>query len=378
MKKKLWLIAIIGALTCYACQNKSTNQNMKIEKQSFGKLPDGQEVSLYTLKNQSGMELKISDYGGIIVSWTAPDKNGKFDDIVLGCDSLETYLKGVPYFGAIVGRYGNRIANGKFSLNGQEYTLAQNNGKNALHGGLKGFDKKIWAVTIVDGDEPTLKLSTTSADGEEGYPGKLEVEVTYTLQKDNSLKIDYQASTDKPTVLNLTNHSYFNLSGEADVLSHEVVLNAPKFLPVDETLIPTGELKEVKGTPFDFTTKHSIGERINDTTDTQIKFGGGYDHCWVINEKADKKLLLAATVHDPASGRLMEVLTTEPAMQFYTGNFLNGTIVGKKGVKYGKRSGFCIETQHYPDSPNKPDFPTTVLNPNEKYETTTIYKFSVK
>ncbi len=378
MKKNVWLIAILGALTLVACQNKPKNQIMKIEKQSFGKLPDGQEVSLYTLKNQAGMELKISDYGGIIVSWTAPDKNGKYEDIVLGCDSLETYLKGVPYFGAIVGRYGNRIANGKFSLNGQEFTLAQNNGKNALHGGLKGFDKKIWSVTTVEGEEPALKLSTTSADGEEGYPGKLEVMVTYTLQKDNSLKIDYQASTDKPTVINLTNHSYFNLSGAADVLSHEVVLNAPKYLPVDETLIPTGELREVKGTPFDFTEKHTIGERINDTTDTQIKFGGGYDHCWVINEKADKKLLSVATVYEPTSGRVMEVLTTEPAMQFYTGNFLNGTIDGKKGVKYGKRSGFCIETQHYPDSPNKPAFPSTVLNPNEKYETTTIYKFSAK
>ena len=349
---------------------------MSIEKTAFGKLPDGQEADLYTLKNTAGMEVKITNYGGIIVSWTAPDKNDKFEDITLGCDSLSDYVKGVPFFGALVGRYGNRIAKGKFTLDGAEYTLPINNGPNALHGGLKGFDKHIWVATPTDGEEPSLKLNYTSKDGEEGYPGTLSVEVVYTLQKDNALKIDYKATTDKATVVNLTNHAYFNLNGASDILDHEVTLNADKFLPVDATLIPTGELKSVTGTPFDFTTSHKIGERIDDSTDAQIKFGGGYDHCWVFTDST-KNLKLVATVHEPTSGRLMEVLTTEPAIQFYTGNFLNG-VAGKKGIVYGRRSGFCLETQHYPDSPNKPSFPSTVLRPNETYQTTTVYRFSVK
>lgn len=364
-------------MSLISCSTKTSEQKMSIEKAPFGKLADGQEVDLYTLKNAAGMEVKISNYGGIIVSWTAPDKNGKYEDVTHGCDSLEGYIKGTPFFGALVGRYGNRIAKGKFTLDGNEYTLPINNGPNALHGGLKGFDKRVWAATPVDGEEPSLKLTYTSKDGEEGYPGNLSVEVIYTLQKDNALKIDYKATTDKATVVNLTNHTYFNLSGASDILNHEVTIKADKFLPVDETLIPTGELKPVAGTPFDFTTTHKVGERINDSTDTQIKFGGGYDHCWVFTDST-KALKLVASVYEPTTGRFMEVSTTEPAVQFYTGNFLNGSVIGKKGVVYGRRSGLCLETQHFPDSPNKPSFPSTVLKPGETYQTTTVYKFSTK
>lgn len=370
-------LAVLASTIFISCNSKTTEQKMSIEKTSFGTLPDGQETSLYTLKNAAGMEVKISDFGGTIVSWTAPDKNGKFDDVVHGCDSLSGYLKGVPYFGALVGRYGNRIAKGKFTLDGQTYTLPQNNGVNALHGGLKGFDKVVWAATPAEGEEPSLKLTYTSKDGEEGYPGNLSVEIVYTLQKDNALTIDYKATTDKATVVNLTNHTYFNLSGATDILDHEVVLNADKFLPVDATLIPTGELKAVAGTPFDFTSVHKIGERIDDSTDVQIKFGGGYDHCWVMTDST-KSLRLAATVNEPTTGRVMEVFTTEPAFQFYTGNFLKGDIIGKKGKVYGRRSGFCIETQHYPDSPNQANFPSTVLRPGDTYQSITVYKFSAK
>jgi aldose 1-epimerase len=377
LKFTIAALAILSLGALISCSSKTSEQKMSIEKAPFGKLADGQEVDLYTLKNAAGMEVKISNYGGIVVSWTAPDKNGKFEDITHGCDSLAGYIKGVPFFGALVGRYGNRIAKGKFTLDGQEYSLPINNGQNALHGGLKGFDKRIWTVIPTDGEEPSLKLTYLSKDGEEGYPGNLSVEVIYTLQKDNALKIDYKATTDKATVVNLTNHAYFNLSGDKDILNHDVVLNADKFLPVDATLIPTGELKSVTGTPFDFTTSHKIGERIDDSTDVQIKFGGGYDHCWVLTDST-QNLKLAATVHEAKSGRFMEVYTTEPAIQFYTGNFLDGTIVGKKGTTYGRRSGLCLETQHFPDSPNKPSFPTTVLKPGETYKTTTVYKFSTK
>jgi aldose 1-epimerase len=377
MKKLKLTIAAFAILSMISCSTKTSEQKMSIEKASFGKLADGQEVDLYTLKNAAGMEVKITNYGGIIVSWTAPDRNGIYENVTLGCDSLAGYIKGTPFFGALVGRYGNRIAKGKFTLDGAEYTLPINNGPNALHGGLKGFDKQVWAATPTDGEEPSLKLTYISKDGEEGYPGNLSVEVVYTLQKDNALKIDYKATTDKATVLNLTNHTYFNLSGANDILTHEVTINADKFLPVDATLIPTGELKPVAGTPFDFTTSHKVGERINDSTDTQIKFGGGYDHCWVFTDST-KTLKLVASVYEQSSGRFMEVSTTEPAVQFYTGNFLNGSVIGKKGVVYGRRSGLCLETQHFPDSPNKPSFPSTVLRPNETYQTTTVYKFSTK
>ncbi len=349
-----------------------------IEKVVFGSLPDGSEADLYILKNAAGMEVRISNYGGIITHWTAPDKEGRYADITLGCDSLSGYLKGVPYFGALVGRFGNRIANGKFTLDGKEYTLAKNNGPNSLHGGIKGFDKALWQATPLDGEEPQLKLRYVSADGEEGFPGTLTTEVTYTLRKDNALSIDYSATTDKPTVVNLTNHAYFNLSGDMskDVLEHEVEIKADRFLPVDQTLIPTGELRPVAGTPFDFTKAKKIGADIN-ADDQQIKFGGGYDHCWVFADSSNT-LKQVATVYEPGSGRVMEVFTTEPATQFYTGNFLDGTVTGKGGIAYQHRSGFCLETEHYPDAPNQPAFPSTGLKPGETYKTTTVYKFSAR
>jgi aldose 1-epimerase len=386
MKSKVLGLLLCGAFLFQNCTSKkeesttsdSTITTNKIEKISFGKLPTGEAADLYTLKNSAGMVVKITNYGGIITYWSAPDKNGKYADVTLGCDSLGGYLKNSPFFGALVGRYGNRIAKGKFTLDGKSYTLVQNNGVNSLHGGKKGFDKVIWTATPIDGEEPQLKLIYTSADGEEGYPGKLDVEVVYTLQKDNSLKIDYKANTDKPTVVNLTNHAYFNLSGDfsKEILDHEVTLNANKFLPVDETLIPTGELKTVAGTPFDFTKSFKIGARINEVKDLQIKYGKGYDHCWVATDSS-KTLKTIASVYEPTSGRVMEVLTTEPAVQFYTGNFLDGMPAGK-GVNYKFRTGFCLETQHYPNSPNEAKFPTTVLRPNETYQTTTVYKFSAK
>ncbi len=386
MKLKSIVLIICSGILLQNCNQKKSENNTadslsvnKIEKTIFGTLPDGQSVDKYSLKNANGMEIDISNYGGTILKWTAPDKNRKFENITLACDSLAGYLKGVPFFGALIGRYGNRIAKGKFSLDGKEYHLAQNNNGNSLHGGVKGFDKVIWAATPKDGEEPQLSLTYTSADGEEGYPGKLEVKVVYTLKKDNSLQIDYSATTDKNTVVNLTNHSYFNLTGDMnkDILSHEIALQADKYLPVNETLIPTGELRSVKGTPFDFTKSFIIGTRINDSSDVQIKYGKGYDHCWVLTDSS-KTLKNVASVFEPTSGRFLEVFTTEPAIQFYTGNFLDGTITGKGGVIYKHRSGLCLETQHFPDSPNQKAFPSTVLKPGETYRTTTVYKFSVK
>ena len=389
MKNKL-LLGFLAALIMVSCKNSEQkqpaqvidmSQKATIEKSSFGITKDGQALDLYTLKNVAGMTVKITNYGGIIVSWTAPDKNGKYEDITLGCDSISGYEKGAPFFGALVGRYGNRIAKGKFSLDGKSYTLATNNGTNHLHGGIKGFDKVVWAATPSEGSQVGLKLTYTSKDMEEGYPGNLSVEVVYTLQKDNALKIEYTATTDKATVVNLTNHAYFNLSADMNntILDHELILNCNEFLPVDKTLIPIGAPKPVQGTPFDFTTAHKIGERINDTTDMQIKFGGGYDHAWILASQNTEGagLRVAAVVTEPTSGRSMEVLTTEPAVQFYTGNFLNGTVTGKGGVIYKKRSGLCLETEHYPDSPNQPKFPTTTLKPGETYKTTTVYRFSV-
>lgn len=377
------LALFLGSVSFFACQQpaekKAPAPTSAMEKSNFGTLPDGRAADLFTLRNAQGMEVKITNYGGTIVSWTAPDRAGKYADVVLGCDSLAGYLRGVPYFGALIGRYGNRIAKGKFSLDGQTYSLAINNIGNSLHGGIKGFDKVLWTAEPIKGDEPALKLTYLSKDGEEGYPGNLNVEVLYTLLKDNSLKIDYTATTDKKTVLNLTNHSYFNLAnaGTGDILSHELVLNASAFLPVDSTLIPTGERRPVAGTVFDFTQPTAIGARVNETKDQQIKFGGGYDHCWVLTDSS-KTLKLAATVHEPTTGRVMEVLTTEPAVQFYCGNFLDGTVVGKGGVAYAYRTGLCLETQHYPDSPNQSAFPSTVLAPGETYKTTTVYRFGVR
>lgn len=377
----LTLFALLtGTAMLTGCNTqKDAGQKAGITKTPFGTLTDGREADLYTLQNTAGMTVRISNYGGIIVSLTVPDKNGTFADVTLGMDSLAGYQKGVPYFGALIGRYGNRIANGKFTLDGKSYTLATNNGANHLHGGPVGFDKVLWTATPVDGDEPALKLTYTAKDGEEGYPGSLTATVTYTLQKDNALTIDYQATTDKPTVVNLTNHTYFNLTGDAanDILNHELTLNADTYLPVNKGLIPAGGPKQVAGTVFDFTKSTKIGQGINDSTDMQIKYGGGYDHAWVLTDKSDA-MKLVATVYEPTTGRVMTVQTTEPAVQFYTGNFLDGTLTGKGGVVYKKRSAFCLETEHYPDSPNQPAFPTTVLRPGQTYKTTTIYQFSVQ
>ena len=336
-----------------------------VKQAAFGKMPDGTPVYLYTLENTQGTEVKITNYGGIVVSILVPDKNGKIGDVVLGFDRLEDYLKGHPYFGAIVGRYGNRIAKGQFALGGETYTLATNNNQNHLHGGLKGFDKAVWkGEPLTSGEDVGLKLTYLSKDGEEGYPGNLNVTVVYTLSRRNELRIEYTATTDKPTVVNLTNHSYFNLAGSGTVLEQELVINADKFLPVDKGLIPTGVLQTVKDTPMDFTTPEKIGERIDQDFE-QLKIGGGYDHCYVLNKPGLQNL--AAKAFSTSSGRLLELFTTEPAVQLYTGNFLDGTLKGKGGRVYQKRSAFCLETEHYPDSPHHPAFPSVVLNPGQKY-----------
>jgi aldose 1-epimerase len=358
---------------------KTESEKNHIEKSAFGETPDGQKVEKYTLSNDNGMEIDVITYGGIITRWTAPDKNGNYEDVVLGFNDLESYFGDVPYFGALIGRYGNRIAKGQFSLDGETYTLAKNNGPNHLHGGVKGFDKAVWnAKTENTDDGASLVLTYTSADGEEGYPGKLDVKVTYTLTGDDQLDIHYEAVTDKPTVVNLTQHSYFNLSGDfsQDILNHEVTLNASAYLPVDAGLIPTGELRPVEGTPFDFTEPKAVGKEIN-ADNEQIKRGGGYDHCWVLKE-TEENLGFAASAYHPRTGRLLEVYTDEPGIQFYTGNFLDGSLTSKNGGTYGKRSGLCLETQHYPDSPNQETFPTTRLNPGDTYSSHTSFKFSTK
>lgn len=336
-------------------------------------------AQLFTLKNKNGMEVDITNYGGAITRLLAPGKDGQLADIVLGFDKLEDYQKDHPYFGAIIGRYGNRIAKGKFSIDGHDYTLAANNGANALHGGPMGFHKRLWQAKEIQREGYVgLELSRLSPDMEEGYPGNLQATVRYLLNNDNELHIEYEATADKPTVVNLTNHSYFNMkgAGNGDILGHELMINASAFTPVDSTLIPTGELRPVEGTPFDFRTPTAIGERVN-ADDEQIRFGLGYDHNFVLDRKGEG-LELAASVYEPTTGRFMEVLTTEPGLQFYCGNFLDGSNVGKGGVPYAYRTGFCLETQHYPDSPNQAAFPSTVLRPGEKYETRTVYRFSAK
>ena len=351
-------------------------QSQTVIKTNFGKTSAGENVDLYTLRNAHGVEAKITNYGGILVSLKVPDRNGKFDDVVLGLNNLDDYLKGHPYFGALIGRYGNRIAKGRFTLNGVEYKLAVNNGENHLHGGIKGFDKVVWTGRDMKTNAgPAVVLSYLSKDGEEGYPGNLRVRVVYTLTNNDELKIDYSATTDKDTVINLTHHSYFNLAGEGngDILNHRVTIVANRFVPTDAGSIPTGELRRVAGTPFDFLKPHAIGERINQD-DEQLKFGNGYDHTWVINGRAGT-LRPAATAYEPTSGRVMQVWTTEPGMQFYTGNFLDGTLTGKAGKVYQRRFGFCFETQHFPDSPNHPTFPTTTLRKGATYKSTTIYRF---
>lgn len=377
---RMTLLLCLGILVLSGCgADRQTRGKASMKKESFGRLPDGTAVDLYTLTNANGVEARIMTYGGIIVSLKTPDRTGNLGDITHGYDSLDGYLEKNPFFGSLVGRYGNRIGQGRFSLNGVTYELAQNNGRNHLHGGRVGFDKKVWKVEQAEstGSEGLkLVLSYLSADGEENYPGNLAVRVTYTLTDANALSIDYHATTDKDTIVNLTNHAYFNLAGKGTIGDHELTLNADRFTPVDAELIPTGELRSVRQTPFDFIEAHRIGERI-DAVDEQISFGKGYDHNFVLSKPAGT-LGLAARVYEPVTGRILEVDTSEPGVQFYTGNFLDGSITGKGGHVYERRSGFCLETQHFPDSPNKPQFPTTVLRKGEEYNTTTIFKFSVK
>jgi len=364
-------------ITLTSCSRQATMPTYEVS--AFGTAGEGQAVELYTLTNQHQMKVSITNYGGIVTELWVPDRDHEIGDVVLGYDSLSQYLAGSPYFGAIVGRYGNRIANGRFTLDGIEYELATNNGPNHLHGGLKGFDKVVWdGEPYAEQDEVGVRLSYISVDGEEGYPGNLTVNITYALTNANELRIHYVLEADQTTVANVTHHGYFNLAGHAsgDILGHELMLAANRFTPVDEGLIPTGELREVEGTPMDFRTPHAIGERI-DVDDEQIRFGGGYDHNWVLNGEAGT-IRLAAHVYEPTSGRVMEVLTTEPGIQFYSGNFLDGSNVGKGGVPYEYRNGFCLETQHFPDSPNHPEFPSTVLRSGERYESTTIFRFSTQ
>lgn len=342
---------------------------------------DFDSIKLYTLKNESGMAVRVTNYGAIITSIIVPDRNGKQADVALGYDRVEDYINAVdkPYFGAVVGRYGNRIAKGEFTLDGETYSLLQNNGENHLHGGAIGFDKVVWAVDeYVEGK--SLTLSYLAKDKEEGYPGNLELIIVYTLADDNSLVVDYHATTDKATPINVTQHTYFNLKGEGQgtILDHKLMLNAKTFTPVDESLIPTGEMPAVAGTPFDFTTAKAIGRDI-DQQNEQLVFGLGYDHNWILNKDGKEgELSLAAQVHEPSSGRVMEIYTTEPGIQFYCGNFLDGRLKGKSGKPYVHRGGFCLETQHFPDSPNQPNFPSTILKPGETYESKTVFKFSAK
>ena len=346
-----------------------------MKRESFGTV-QGSPVELFTLTNAHSLEVRCTNYGGIILSLRVPDKRGRPDDVVLGFDNLDGYLQKQPYFGAIIGRYANRIAEARFTLDGKQYSLAANDGLNSLHGGDRGFDKVVWKAEHLENPNGVGVIFTyLSKDGEEGYPGNLNVKVTYTLSDQNELIVDYEAITDKATPLNLTQHTYFNLAGEGrgDILGHELTLNADRFTPVDKTLIPTGELRSVKNTPMDFTKPTVIGARIHEN-DEQLELALGYDHNFVIN-RAGPDLVFAARVREPGTGRVLEVSTTEPGVQFYSGNFLDGTNTGKHGHVYQKRFGFCLETQHFPDSPNHPDFPSTILKPEEDYRSRTIYKF---
>jgi aldose 1-epimerase len=339
----------------------------------FGTLPNGMRADLYVLRNANGIEARVTNFGATVVSLLAPDRQGRFADVVLGFDDLAGYAHHRKFFGATVGRYANRIAGGRFILANSNYSLATNNGANHLHGGLQGFDRALWiAHDTVRKD--TVALRYRSADGEEGYPGNLDVEVSFALTRDDALRIDYSAKTDRPTPVNLSNHSFFNLGGDADILDHELKLFAQRFTPVDATLIPTGELRAVQGTPFDFRTPARIGARI-DADEVQLERAGGYDHNFILDGK-DGRPDVAAEVYHRKSGRAMRVLTTEPGLQFYSGNFLDGSITGKNGRVYTRRSGFCLEAQHFPDSPNQPHFPSTILMPGQTYRQTTIYQFA--
>jgi aldose 1-epimerase len=382
MKRMLLFTIFLGGLLMTTLAFSGAEpQSGSTTKKSFGKTPDGQSVDLYVLTNRSGAEVSITNYGGAIVSVKVPDRHGKLADVVLGYDNVDGYVNDKSHFGGIIGRYGNRIAHAQFVLDGKTYNLAKNNGENSLHGGVKGFDKAVWTARILHGkDGQSLELTYLSKDGEEGFPGNLNVSVIYTLKDDNALSIAYIATTDKKTVLNLTNHSYFNLAGQGsgDILGHLLMIEADKFTPVDAALIPTGELRDVAGTPFDFRKPTAVGARINQE-DEQLKLGGGYDHNFVLRGVPESlEFLGAARVVEPTSGRVLEVFTTEPGLQFYTGNFLDGKTPGKGGVAYPRRNALCLETQHFPDSPNQPKFPSVILNPGERYHTVTTYKFSAE
>jgi aldose 1-epimerase len=372
VRNQLSLVVALVARAMSRCssQKKAVPMSKKVAKEHWGTTSDGESAELYTLTNPNGAEVRVATYGGTVVSLRVPDRSGVTADVVAGFDRFEEYLKPPPYFGSIIGRYGNRIGKGRFLLNGSMYLLAQNDGENHLHGGIRGFDKRVWEARPVS--QQCLELTYFSKDAEEGYPGNLSTSVSYTLTDANDLQIEYTASTDEDTVVNLTSHGYFNLAGEGDILGHEVLIHADRFTPVDEGLIPTGELAPVAGTPFDFRAATTIGERIEQKSE-QLLLGGGYDHNWVLN-RSGIGLEAAARVTEPKSGRVMEVLTTEPGLQFYSGNFLNGTLTGK-GRTYNRRSAFCMETQHFPDSPNKPHFPSTVLRRGATYRSTTVYRF---
>ena len=384
LRQMQFLATMAAMLTLNACGPKTGGGRKLPDKASvtqapFGTAPDGKPVTLYTLTNTSGMEARIMTYGGVIVSLKVPDRTGLIDDVVLGYDSLDGYVKNSPYLGAIVGRYGNRIAKGRFTLDGKTYKLATNNGPNALHGGLRGFDKVVWSAEPLTEDSVVgLKLSYTSVDGEEGYPGTLQTTVTYRLTPANALSVAYHATTDKATPVNLTQHTYFNLAGagRSTILDHVLMLTADRYTPVDSTLIPTGEIASVAGTPFDFRTPTPIGARI-DQDNPQLKNGGGYDHNFARAVEGAEPSLVARVV-EPGLGRVLTVTSTEPGVQFYTGNFLDGKIQGKGGYMYLRRYGFCLETQHYPDSPNHVNFPSTILRPGEEYKSQTVFTFSVE
>jgi aldose 1-epimerase len=375
-RRETIIVMLVFSIVTIVVSGLQAEAKSKMQKQSFGKTADGQQVDLYILTNKNGVEAAITNYGGTVVSLMVPDRNGKREDVVLGYDTLDGYATGKAYIGATVGRYANRIAHATFTLDGITYTLAKNDGDNHLHG---GFNKRAWTAKDVSSSAgQALELTYLSKDGEESFPGNLPVKVVYTLTDKNELKIDYSATTDKDTVLNLTNHAYFNLAGQGngDILQQQMMIRADRFTPIDQFSIPTGELRSVKGTPFDFTTATAIGVRI-DQDDQQLKMGKGYDHNWVLNNPTAGSLFLAAQAYDPHSGRVLEVLTTEPGIQLYTGNFLDG-IQGKDGKVYNRRYAFCLETQHFPDSPNRPSFPTTELKPGQHFESTTVYKFSTR
>jgi aldose 1-epimerase len=372
----VWLV-ILGLLALSLMTMTSVMADGTIEVQPYGTTAGGQDVDEYTLTNSNGMEVKIITYGGTITSIRVPDRNGNFDNVTLGFDNLADYEQRSPYFGNITGRYANRIANATFELDGETYTLAANNGVNSLHGGNVGFDKVVWEAEEVEGDgEVGVRLSRTSPDGEEGYPGNLDVTVTYTLTDDNEIRMDYEATTDATTVVNLTNHAYFNLAGNGagSIYDHILWIDADRYTPVDETLIPTGELAPVEGTAFDFRIPKPLGPGQR-SSEEQIVIGRGYDHNWVLNHGESDEPELVARMSEPTTGRYLEIWTTEPGLQFYAGNFLDGTLLGSSGGLYRQSDGFALETQHFPDSPNQPDFPSTVLEPGDTYQTTTIYKF---